>query len=135
MELDRGRSWRGGDAGDGWRRLCRHLCDLAGREWRTSFGEVEAIIGFELPAEARLHRDWWSTPLGGSDSSEAPRWGAAGWEVAWVDLDSETLVFHREASPGAGALMLEELLPVHSAGAWPEGSSLRREHMYSGRGA
>lgn len=49
------------------------------------FGEIEAIMDFELPASARLHRPWWSNQTGGSGHSQAFAWGAAGWETAEVD--------------------------------------------------
>ena len=42
-----------------YQRLYSYLSSLQVSEWRTSFNEVEAVIGFELPPSARLHRPWW----------------------------------------------------------------------------
>ena len=36
--------------------LYRRLSASCGAEWRASFCEVEAILGFRLPDSARLHR-------------------------------------------------------------------------------
>ena len=36
--------------------LYRRLAAMDGPRWRVSFGEIEAILGFDLPASARLHR-------------------------------------------------------------------------------
>ena len=37
--------------------LYRHLLSACPvQEWRTTFGELEAILGFRLPDSARLHR-------------------------------------------------------------------------------
>ena len=38
--------------------LYRHLAAKAGPDWRVSFEEIEIILGFELPASARLYRPW-----------------------------------------------------------------------------
>ncbi len=105
-----------------------YLNGLATPEWRTTFSEIESVIGFALPASARLHRPWWSNQAGGNGHSQALAWGAAGWETAEVDMDAETLLLRRKAS--AQRFNLDEVLPVHSAGGWPEDLSLRREDIY-----
>ena len=74
--------------------LYRHLLSAhPGREWRTTFGEVESILGFRLPGSARLHRPWWSNSKKGSGHSHALAWQAAGWRTREVDIEAETLVF------------------------------------------
>ncbi len=40
--------------------LYRHLAAKTGPDWRVSFEEIEALLGFELPVSARLYRPWWS---------------------------------------------------------------------------
>ena len=75
--------------------LYRHLSAKDGADWRVSFAELEAILGFELPASARLHRPWWSNPKRGAGPSQALAWHAAGWRTRAVDLEEETLVFER----------------------------------------
>ena len=92
-----------------YQELYTYLSSLQVSEWRTSFNEVEAVIGFELPPSARLHRPWWGNQRGGNGHSHALAWSVAGWETAEVDMDAETLMFRRthprsctQASPGRG---------------------------------
>ncbi len=86
--------------------LFRHLAAIGGPDWRASFSEIEAILGFALPASARLHRPWWANQTRGGGHSHALAWQAAGWKTGDVDLDGETLVFRRIqaeiAAPAAG---------------------------------
>ena len=116
-----------------YQRLYAYLCDLAIQERRASFREIESILGFDLPASARLHRPWWSNPRGGNGHSHALAWSAAGWETAEVDLDAETLLLRRKPPEAVRRLTLDEAWPVHSAEAWPESLSLRREDIYEDR--
>ena len=133
MAIDRDRKYREMAVKGKYQRLYTHLCGLTDQEWRTSFGEIESIIGFELPASARLHRPWWSNQSGGNGHSQALAWSASGWETADVDMDAETLLLRRKPSKTARRLRLDEVLPVHSAGAWPEGLGLSREDIYEER--
>ena len=73
--------------------LYKHLCDLPQQEWRTTFSEIESILGFALPPSARRHRPWWANQgrNGGNGHSHARAWNAAGWETADVDMRAETL--------------------------------------------
>ena len=57
-------------------------------------------------------------------------WTVAGWETAEVDMEAETLVLRRNRSDEVRKLTLDEVCPVHKAGVWPEGLSLRREDIY-----
>ena len=68
----------------------------AQREWRTTFREIEGILGFRLPNSARIHRPWWANQGQGGGHSHALAWEMAGWRTAEVDLSGETLVFRRE---------------------------------------
>lgn len=68
--------------------LYRHLSGLAGPDWRTSFAEVEALLGFGLPDSARLHRPWWANSAKGNGHSHALAWQAAGWKTEQVDRSS-----------------------------------------------
>ncbi len=117
-----------------YQRLYSHLCGLRGQEWRTTFGEIESILGFGLPESARLHRPWWANQHSGNGHSQALAWSVAGWETAEVDMDSETLLLRRRERPEAHRRRsLDEVWPVHRAGGWPEGLSLRREDIYDDR--
>ena len=43
-----------------YRKLYAHLCEVKDPEWSATFSEIETIIGFKLPPEAREYRPWWS---------------------------------------------------------------------------
>ena len=119
--------------------LYRHLLAMAGPDWRTSFAEVEAVLGFRLPDSARLHRPWWANSAKGNGHSHALAWQAAGWKTGRVDLDTETLVFAREeddsdrplaAARGKKNFDIDEILPVIRGGSWPPGFTVSREQIY-----
>ena len=133
MAIDRSRKYREMANRGKYQRLFTHLCSLTTQEWRATFSEIESVIGFELPASARLHRPWWSNQTGGNGHSQALAWSAAGWETGEVDMDSETLLLRRKPEEAFRRQSLDEAWPVHSAGAWPEGLSLRREDIYEER--
>ncbi|MCY4652257.1 MAG: hypothetical protein OXC95_03745 [Dehalococcoidia bacterium] len=111
--------------------LYSHLSGLQFTEWRTSFSEIESILGFGLPASARRYNAWWANEKGDSRHSQSFAWTAAGWKTADVDMNAETLSFRR-LKPSKTPL-LDDIWPVRSMGAWPEGLSLRREDMYEDR--
>ncbi len=113
--------------------LYQYLSGLQAQDWRTSFSEVEAVIGFELPPSARLHRPWWGNQRGGNGHSHALAWSVAGWETAEVDMEGETLLFRRTDLNPVPRLTLDEAWPVHPAAVWPKGLSLRREDLYENR--
>ena len=133
MVVDRDRKYLEMAMRGKYRRLYSHLSTLPVQEWRTSFREIETVIGFELPASARLHRTWWANQSGGGGHSQALAWNAAGWETVDVDMDSETLLLRRKRQEAARKRSLNEAWPVHSVGAWPESLSLRREDLYEER--
>ena len=62
-----------------YQQLYSYLCSLGSNEWRTSFTEIESILGFELPASARLYRPWWGNQESGDGHSQALAWTMAGW--------------------------------------------------------
>ena len=119
--------------------LYRHLLAKSGPDWRTSFAEVEAVLGFRLPDSARLHRPWWANSAKGNGHSHALAWQAAGWKTGRIDLDAETLVFAREdagadrspaAVRGTKTFDIDEILPVIRGGSWPPGFTVSREQIY-----
>ena len=134
MTTDRNRKCQEMASRGKYNRLYRHLCNLPSREWRTTFREIESIMGFELPASARLHRPWWANQRGSSGHSQALAWSVAGWETAEVDMDAETLLLRpQKARAVTSRFSLDQILPVHSAGGWPGDLSLRREDIYEER--
>ncbi len=75
--------------------LYRHLTALTGPEWRTSFSEIESVLGFDLPASARRYPAWWANEKGGSGHSQKRAWQEAGWRTGNLNLAAETVVFER----------------------------------------
>jgi hypothetical protein len=74
--------------------LTRHLKAFRTGHVAMAFGEVEAVLGFDLPKSARRHRPWWSNEAGGSHA-QARAWLNAGFRVSEVDMEAERLVFVR----------------------------------------
>ncbi len=120
--------------GGKYRKLRVYLEAHPRREWRTTFSNIEAILGFELPPSARKHGAWWANEKNGGRQSQKVAWSSAGWETADVDIAAETLLFRPKKRPNAAHKFdLSVLLPPHDFGPWPEGLSLRREDMYDDR--
>ena len=118
-----------------YRRLYEFLSGLKSPEWRTSFDEVETVLGFQMPPSARLHRPWWGNQKSGNGHSHALAWSMAGWETAEVDMEAETLLFRRVQRPETSPRMsLDELWPVHPTAQWPQGLKLDRESLYRDTG-
>ena len=133
MVTDREKMFRQMAARGKYQRLYEYLCGLVAQEWKTSFREIESIIGFELPASARLYRPWWANQNGSGGHSQALAWRAAGWETAQVDMDAETLFLRRKRTQDAPKRSFDEIWPSISIGEWPKDLSLRREDMYEDR--
>ena len=129
--------------------LYRRLLATVGPEWRVSFAELEAILGFDLPNSARLYRPWWSNQKHGAGHSHALAWSAAGWKTRSVDLEAETLVFERmEFSTGSAKhtvgsggrrarpskFDLDSLWPAISGRSWAPGFTVSREQIYDESG-
>ena len=64
-----------------------------------TFAEIEDLLGFALPDQARLHREWWMDA--GSDR------GVPSYSDAWIlanrtalpNLQAQTVVFERASEP------------------------------------
>ena len=132
-DRDRNRKYRKMARRGKYQRLYTYLCRLRAAEWRATFSEIESILGFPLPTSARLHRPWWANQGGGSGHSQALAWSAAGWETAEVYMVSETLLLRWQRMKTMPPRTLDVVWPVHRAGAWPQGLSLRREKIYEDR--
>jgi len=61
---------------------------------RLAFGEIERILGVELPKSARQYRPWWANEKAGTHV-HARAWLDAGRRTANVDLNAETVEFAR----------------------------------------
>ena len=80
--------------------LSARLAGHAAPEWRASFAEIEAVLGFPLPKTARTNRAWWR------NTGEQPHqrsWTGRGWEVADVDHAQAHATF-RKAGAAAPSL-------------------------------
>ena len=133
MVVDRSDKYRKMVQRGKYQRLYSYLHSLQAQEWSTSFGEIEAVVGFQLPPSARLHRPWWGNQKRSNGHSHALAWSVAGWETAEVDMDAETLLFRRRHPEPEARPSLDEAWPVHPTAVWPEGLSLRREDLYEER--
>jgi hypothetical protein len=71
-----------------------HLMSLRGDYWRTTFREIETILGASLPPSARTHRPWWANDEG-PNRVQAHAWLRAGWQTADVDMARERVTFER----------------------------------------
>ena len=72
---------------DKYSSLYRHLLSVRPEpEWRTTFGELEAILGYRLPDSARLHRPLWSSSKVGTGHSHSLDRQAAGWPTRDADI-------------------------------------------------
>ena len=89
--------------------LSDHFAASPGDEWRASFGELEAVMGFPLPKGARSGRAWWTNDL---NKSHSRAWAAHGWEVGDVDHAAERVVFRRGAASEAPPLPAAEPQPA-----------------------
>ncbi|MCY3671490.1 MAG: Swt1 family HEPN domain-containing protein [Alphaproteobacteria bacterium] len=75
-----------------------HLSTGVDSPWHATFGEIEAVLGFDLPASARRYPAWWANENSGGRHSHARAWKEAGWKTAEVNIEAEELVFRREGS-------------------------------------
>jgi hypothetical protein len=60
---------------------------------RLSFQEIEAVLGFPLPASARRLAQWWANAAG--SHVQAVAWMSAGWRACEVDVAGEQVSFER----------------------------------------
>jgi hypothetical protein len=72
--------------------LCDFLVDRPKQPVTLGFTEVEAILGFALPASARRHQAWWANEREGTHS-HARAWLEASYETRKLDLNSRTVTF------------------------------------------
>lgn len=73
--------------------LGRHL-GQQGERHTMSFGEIESVLNFPMPASARKYRPWWANQSDGSHV-QAHAWMRGGWRVWSVDLTAERVEFRR----------------------------------------
>ena len=138
MLLDQKWKFRQAAADGKYGRLFMCLMARDDYNWRTTFEEIEKVLRFNLPRSARLYSAWWANEEPGGRHTHALAWTAAGWKVAEVDMEAETLTFQRLKPARApkvkrARIDLDKEFPIHHIDAWPEGLSLRREDIYEDR--
>ena len=117
---------------DEYKKLYTHLCGLQVKEWETTFGEIESIIGFRLPEWARRDRGWWANKRLVKGLPITSLWIEAGWKTDDVNMETETLVFVKLNGPeDIPEFNLEDILPPINLGPWPEGLVLTRDIAYT----
>lgn len=67
-------------------------------EVRLTFGQIEAILGFPLPA-SKAYQAWWSNSPWNNVMTKV--WLDKGFKSSQVDVEGETLVFVRDKSKPA----------------------------------
>ena len=130
-------------ARDMYASLHRHLLSVHPEpEWRTVFGELEAILGYRLPDSARLRRPLWPSLKAGIDHSHSLTRQATRWRTQEVGVVGETTVFvGRMMSPESATtpvrrrrFSIREILPPHDPGSWPQDFTVSREQIYDDMG-
>jgi hypothetical protein len=83
------------EAGE-YRLLYKYLRDRFADRLVLTFGQIEDLLGFSLPASARVESDWWSTPDTVADrSKQSDAWTLAR-RTAHVNLSAQCVTFERE---------------------------------------
>ena len=73
--------------------LYKYLRDRFANRLVLTFGEIEDLLGFSLPAPARIELRWWSSPVG-PRSVQSKAWMLAD-RTATVNLMAQCVVFER----------------------------------------
>jgi hypothetical protein len=86
-----------GDAGE-YRHLFRYLRDRYANRVVLTFSEIEDLLGFSLPASARLQAEWW----GGADPVLHPSVQSDSWTLAsrtaTVNMSAQSVIFERDTA-------------------------------------
>lgn len=128
-------------ARDKYSSLHRHLLSVRPEpEWRTTFGELEAVISYGLPVPARLRRPLWADSRIDIDHLLARQAATMRLRDAGMELETAVSVF-QEISLGRTAVparqqgfSIREILPPHDPGPWPKGFTVSREQIYDDMG-
>lgn len=73
--------------------LAGYLKSLDRNEWRATFANVEAVLGFPLPESAHSYQAWWANNQ--QDGRHCMAWIIAGWRTEELDLGSQHVIFRR----------------------------------------
>ncbi|UKJ74240.1 DUF7662 domain-containing protein [Azospirillum brasilense] len=73
--------------------LSQYLTRLACDEWRATFAEVEAVLGFPLPGSALQYAAWWANNR--QDGRHSMAWLDVNWRTEELDLATQRVIFRR----------------------------------------
>lgn len=79
--------------------LTAFLLHSNGRQLRMTFSEIEAVLGFSLPA-SKQYQAWWSNNPSNNVMTRA--WLEAGYKTEQVDIEGEALTFSPDAQQVGG---------------------------------
>lgn len=85
-----------------YKKLSVYLDSLRESEWHASFIQLESILGFVLPASARLYPAWWANDA--RQGRQAMAWLSAGWRTGALNLTGESVTFYRDTGAGGKAM-------------------------------
>jgi hypothetical protein len=77
-----------------YRSLHKYLDERYANTVVLTFNEIEDLLGFALPALARLRLDWWANTDAGSTPAHSCSWTRAS-RRATANLLAQTVVFER----------------------------------------
>lgn len=75
--------------------LTNYLLKTGKKEIKLSLEEIQTILGFPLDLSAYRYREFWANCTA---STKAYSWMDAGYEIANVDLKTETILFKQKDS-------------------------------------
>ena len=75
--------------------LYKYLRDRFADRVVLTFGEIEDLLGFSLPQDARAQLTWWNVTPAVARSAQSDAWVLAG-RTATVNLLAKNVVFERE---------------------------------------
>lgn len=78
--------------GSKYYRLFEYLKRCQQEAVTLTFAEIEALIGYSLPASARAQKNWWSNRDSAS-ALYAGAWISAGYQAGSVDLEQQSVTF------------------------------------------
>jgi hypothetical protein len=85
------------DTGE-YRLLHKYLRERYANRVVLTFGEIEDLLGFALPAPARVQREWWGvTESVDRQSAQSDAWTFAS-RTATVNLSAQSVVFERHTA-------------------------------------
>ena len=90
--------------------LTDYLVADSSDEIAVTFGQIETVLGFQLPPAARSHRAWWSNNASNNVMTKA--WLAAGYVSEQVDMAGERLVFRKTAALAPAGGLAEAAAPL-----------------------